>query len=404
MRRSRLPLRRFAGGLRWLLMVFVVVAGLGGVYVLFEAATLHSAWASIERVSLNLSPSSEAPLPDTSTTVISNGKTDTTSATGGEANSSSTTIVASTATSGEQDSTATSGEQDSTATTIAEPDPTTSSLQESDPTILEQAAEPPSVIALIGSDSRSGLDDLDDFGDFSGQRADVIVLAVRSGDAATLVSIPRDLYVENTCRAGRHRIGEAFQGCGDRHGLAHLVAELHNLTDLPIEHAIAVDLAGFQSVVDALGGYEICADHALRDTKSGLELDAGCHQVGGETALAWLRSRHTEERVDGIWLPASRGSDLVRNERQRQFLIDMFHRLADKSGPGAILDALKAAAPHLTIDDQLAMSDAAAWLWEFRRADVDTLEIPVTGRTTSGGAAVLEPTVDVDEFVPDRVS
>lgn len=351
MRRSRNFLRRLGGGLRWLLMTVVVIAGLGAAYVLYEAATLQSAWASIERVSLDLSPTADT---TTSTTL--------------DASNSTTTST------------------------------------ESDATILEEAAAPPSVIALVGSDSRAGVEDLDDFGDFSGQRADVIVLAIRSGAKGTLLSVPRDLYVEDTCRGGRHRIGEAFEGCGERHGLAHLVGELENVTGLEIEHAVAVDLAGFQSVVDALGGYEICADHPLRDAKSGLELDAGCHQADGETTLAWLRSRHTEERVEGHWQPASSGSDLVRNERQRQFLMDMFHRLTDLSGPAAILDALRAAAPHLTVDDQLAMRDAAAWLWDFRRSDVDTVEIPVAGKTTSGGAAVLEPTVDLEEFITETVS
>lgn len=336
-------------------MALVVVAGLGAAYVLYEAATLQSAWASIERVSLNLSSSGDAdPVAATSTT--------------SPAGKSATT------------------------------------RPPSDATILEEAADPPSVIALIGSDSRSGLEDLDDFGDFEGERADVIVLAIRSGDRGALLSIPRDLHVEDTCRGGRHRIGEALEGCGDRHGLAHLVAELESVTGLEIGHAVAVDLAGFQSVVDALGGYEICVDHPLRDTKSGLELDAGCQRADGQTTLAWLRSRHTEKRVDGQWKSASDGSDLERNERQRGFLMEMFRRLTDLSGPGAILDALRAAAPHLTIDDQLAMTDAAAWLWEFRRSDVDTLELPVAGKTTSGGAAVLEPTVDVERFIADRVS
>lgn len=64
------------------------------------------------------------------------------------------------------------------------------------------ANSPPEVVALIGSDSRRGIDDLTEFGDFEGERADVIVLALRRGEMITLLSIPRDLHVEDRCRGG----------------------------------------------------------------------------------------------------------------------------------------------------------------------------------------------------------
>jgi LCP family protein required for cell wall assembly len=258
---------------------------------------------------------------------------------------------------------------------------------------------PPSVVAFVGSDSREGLDDLDDFGTFDGQRADVIMLAIRREADIGLLSIPRDLYVEDTCDGGRHRIADAFQGCDDRNGLASLVADLETLTGLNIDHAVAVDLAGFQEVVDAIGGYEICTDHALRDEESGLNLDTGCTVADGETTLQWLRSRQTERQVDGTWEVVPGVSDLERNERQRQFLIDMLHRQSARSGPTAILATLRSVAPYLTIDETLSLSDAVGWVWDFRTSEVRTAELPVTADTTSGGAYVLTPTVDVPDFV-----
>ena len=251
---------------------------------------------------------------------------------------------------------------------------------------------------LVGSDSRSGIENLDNFGSFAGERADVIVLAIREGEDVTLLSVPRDLYVEDSCGGGWHRINEAFAGCADRHGLAVLAAELERLTGVAIGHAVAVDLAGFPAVVDELGGYEICVDYPLRDLKSGLELDEGCTVADGDTALQWLRSRYTERLVDGEWEYVPGVSDLTRNERQRSFLLSMFDRLTRTSGLGEVRRVLESVAPHLTIDDELAIRDLASWLWDFRSAEIEAESIPVAAETTSGGASVLVPTVDVEEF------
>lgn len=260
------------------------------------------------------------------------------------------------------------------------------------------------MIALIGSDSRSDLEETDDFGDFTGKRADVIMIAIRSGGDISLLSIPRDLYVPDICAGGKHRISSAFAGCSDKSGLANLISELEGLIGLEIQHAIAVDLSGFVEVVDSLGGYEICTDDPLRDSKSGLDLDAGCTMADGETTLQWLRSRYTERNRDGRWETIPGVSDLSRNERQRQFLVDILHQQTSRSNPIGIANTIEDVAPFLTIDDELTLTDIAAWIWDFRSADIETAEVPVEGTTTSSGVQVLVPTVNVDEFVQELTS
>lgn len=409
----RTPGRRLPGALRWSRVTLAVVLTLAAAYVLYQAATLSSAWNSIERVSLDAPEQIEAPTsvrgsaaPNSSYQSVDERGTPSPISRNPAPEDADTTALpppttAATETSRPQARKEAEYEQSGTTTT---PHITTPTEPSKTTTILTQAEDPPSVMALIGSDSRSGLEDLEDFGDFNGQRADVIMLAIRSGDHSSLLSVPRDLYVADTCRGGRHRIGEAYAGCGERHGLANVVRELEEVTGLRIEHAAAVDLAGFQSVVDVLGGYEICNQHALRDPKSGLQLEPGCQLADGETTLAWLRSRHTEQRIDGDWSPVAGVSDLSRNERQREFLVDLFEGLGQRSSPRDILEALRSAAPYLTIDDRLSMTDAAAWIWEFRDATVTTHEIPVRNETTPGGARVLVPTTDAAQLADELIS
>jgi LCP family protein required for cell wall assembly len=363
--------------MKWSLGALVVfVVG----YTTLQAVSLGWSWASLDRVTLDAT-STSAP-PDTAATAPATTATPTDPP---EPKLPEPPPV-----------------DTSTTTThppATTPRSTTTTLPGED--LLSDATSTPSVMALVGSDSREGLEDTDDFGDFPGRRADVIVLAMRDGEQLIFLSVPRDLYVEDLCAGGRHRIGEALQGCGDTRGLPLLVHELEHVTGLEIDHLAAVDLAAFLDVVDALGGYEICTDYSVRDRKSGLRLQPGCTLGDGETTLQWLRSRYTERRVDGSWETVPAVSDLTRNTRQRQFLTDIFERVAGRNDPRAILDLIETVAPHLTVDDQLSLTDAASWLWDLRDAEVSTPEIPVAYERTAQGASVLVPTIDVEEFVAD---
>lgn len=409
MPRRRTLNRRLPGALRWSLLTLALVVAVAAAFVLYEAATLGSTWNSMERVSLDAPDQVQASesIPSYESVGDGNARGPSPGHPGLETQDPTLPPPTSPTTERSRPQPPVEAESEPSSTNTSATRTTSHTTTSTEPgrttTILAQAGDPPSVMALIGSDSRSGLEDLDGFGDFEGQRADVIMLAIRSDDDPTLLSVPRDLYVMDSCRGGRHRIGEAYAGCGERHGLANVVRELEEVTGLPIEHAAAVDLAGFQSVVDLLGGYEVCNEHALRDSKSGLRLDPGCQTADGKTTLAWLRSRHTEERIDGDWAPVDGMSDLARNERQREFLVDLFERLGRRSSPQDILDALRSAAPYLTIDDRLSMTDAAAWIWEFRDARVNTHEIPVRTETTPGGSEVLIPTTGAASFAKDLI-
>jgi LCP family protein required for cell wall assembly len=259
--------------------------------------------------------------------------------------------------------------------------------------------EIPSTVLLVGSDSRANLEDLAEFGDFVGQRADVIVLAMISGDEVSLLSIPRDLAVEDSCDGGVHKIGEAYEGCDGGSGLGQLVTEVEALTGVEVEHAASIDMAGFQATVDAVDGYEICTEYPLRDLHSGLALDAGCQTADGETTLAWIRSRHTQQYVDGAWEVYPAVSDLVRNERQREFLIDMLHRIGNDLSVDQVLAVAQEVAPFMTIDDQLSLRDVVRLGWQFRDADVEVLEIPVIDDTLDNGTAVLVPAGDIEAMI-----
>jgi LCP family protein required for cell wall assembly len=277
-----------------------------------------------------------------------------------------------------------------------EPDP-------EDPDLLPTDTKGVVINLLVGSDSRDELDDLEGFGDFAGQRADVVMVLIRVRGGAAILSLPRDLLVPDQCRGGENRINAMLAGCPQgMNGPTLLTLTVERLIGEKVDHYAMIDMAGFQQLVDAIGGYEICVEYAVRDGRSGLDLPAGCTKADGRQTLAWLRSRHTEEFVNGRWRVMPGVSDLARNERQRRFIIDLMLRLSDFSSPQALSSTARAVAPLITVDADLRLRDAVGLAWAMRGIDsgnVSELTVPVRDHTTESGASVLIATEDVSLIV-----
>ncbi len=266
------------------------------------------------------------------------------------------------------------------------------------------------VFLLVGSDSRDALEDLEGFGEFVGERADVVMVMIRprDGSTAAVLSLPRDLLVEDVCGGVDHRLNKTLEGCGDSmNGATALTLSVESILRITVDHFALVDLAGFQGVVDAIGGYEICLEREVRDQKANLELPAGCTLASGEQTLAWMRSRNTQELTDSGWRIVPGVNDLTRNERQRVFMVSMLSRLSDFGSPQDIAAVAQAVAPNVTVDDELTLVDAVSLAWTMRglgTGSVNTLEVPVANFTTAWGAEVLVATVDISEIVASYLS
>ena len=265
------------------------------------------------------------------------------------------------------------------------------------------------VLLLVGSDSRDHLASVEGFGEFEGQRADVVMVLIRPADGsrAAILSLPRDLLVDNVCRAGEHRLNDALQGCGSMNGPTALTRTVEDVIGHEIDHFALIDLAGFQEAVDAVGGYEICLERPVRDPRAQLKLPAGCTQATGAQTLAWLRSRSTQELTEDGWRVMPGVNDLTRNERQRAFLLSMMGHLSDFSSPTDVADVAQTIAPFVTVDSDLSFIDAVNLAWTMRdlsRGNIDELEIPVSDATTATGAAVLVAGVDIADLVDDYLA
>jgi LCP family protein required for cell wall assembly len=215
-------------------------------------------------------------------------------------------------------------------------------------------ANEPLNILLMGSDTRQGQGH--GFGNASllgGARSDTTMLVHLPADrkSALVVSIPRDSMVQiPACKTGDGSTYPAHLGMfNEAFSLGGPGCTMHtveSLTGIYIDHFMVVDFRGFQSMVDALGGIQVCLPTAIDDPKSHLNLPAGISTVHGTEALAYVRARYI-----------GNGSDISRITRQQAFLSSVVNKVRSAGtllNPIKLYKFLDAATKSLTTDPSLA--------------------------------------------------
>jgi LCP family protein required for cell wall assembly len=159
-------------------------------------------------------------------------------------------------------------------------------------------------LLLIGSDSRAGRNGKIGGKDgIAGQRSDtVMVVHIAPGAHQVVVlSIPRDSVVPIlSCTPEDHTSGQTAQPSTDVEqinssfaygGPGCLWETIEQTTGIHINDFVELTFVGFERVIDALGGVEVCLPETVNDPVSHLHLKAGSHHILGGQALAFWRTR-----------------------------------------------------------------------------------------------------------------
>jgi LCP family protein required for cell wall assembly len=249
------------------------------------------------------------------------------------------------------------------------------------------AATPGRTYLVVGSDSRKGLTKaqrkaLHTGGDF-GQRTDTIMLLhlPANGGPNVLMSIPRDSYVSIPGH-GKNKINAAYAFGGPK----LLAQTVEKATGVQIDDYAEIGLGGFASMVDAVGGVQICPKRNMKDKDAGLNIKKGCQQANGAVALGYARARHSDPR-----------GDLGRVERQREVLgaiVAKSSRPSTLINPFAAFPLASSGAGTLTIDEHTGPIALMRFLLGMKSAaggDGLSLTVPVsgTGNRPGAGSVVL---------------
>ncbi|MEO7448555.1 MAG: LCP family protein [Humibacillus sp.] len=240
---------------------------------------------------------------------------------------------------------------------------------------------------LVGSDSREGLTTAQRkayaTGDAAGNRTDTIMLVhvSESGGKPVMVSLPRDSYVPIPGH-GSDKINAAYSIGGAK----LLTATVENVTGIHVDGYIEIGLGGFASVVDSIGGVNLCVPRDMKDKKAGIDLKKGCQNLNGGNALGYVRSRYEDPL-----------GDIGRAARQRQFLGALMKKAATPSTvllPWRYKGFADASAAGLAVGTDTGITDAVRVLQAMRSVSNDeglSLSVPtatLSYRTSAGALAI----------------
>ncbi len=252
---------------------------------------------------------------------------------------------------------------------------------------------------LVGTDTRAGVNGQVGAGtldDAEGSRADTVMLVniPKNRSRVVVVSFPRDLDVsrpqcngwdndkaEYTNEVFPAAMGDKLNAVYALAGPKCLVNVIRKMTGLSIGHFIGIDFAGFEAMVDQVGGVDVCTPKPIIDGILGTVLEnPGRQHINGETALNYVRARHVygEER-----------SDYDRINRQQRFLASLLRGALSSRvlfDPGKLNGFISAFTSH-TFVDKVQPTDLLTLGRSLQKVDagaVTFLTIPTAGTTSYG--------------------
>lgn len=238
---------------------------------------------------------------------------------------------------------------------------------------------------LVGSDNSR--DPAQQREGVQGTRSDTIMVLRVEGGKAKMLSLNRDLWVDNPATGEKGRLNATYN-----QGPANLIAAVTQNFGIPIDRYIEIDFTSFASLVDSFGGIDVTFPNPAFDKASGLVVPtAGVVHLDGAQALAYVRSRHYTEVIDGKEVPEGGLPDVNRTGRQQVFLTQIMDKVGASRNPVSLMRAASKMADGLRVDDDMTVIDAGRFAWAMGRLDPERVILPVVPRTTSGGAAVLDP-------------
>ncbi len=243
-------------------------------------------------------------------------------------------------------------------------------------------------VLVLGSDSRS--EENAEFGQDDGMRSDTAMIVHVAADRSRVdvVSIPRDLIVEipqcqlpggefsyhrplGTNEFNGTRFNTAFSigsgGTDVRYGAACTILTVEAMTDIYIDDWAVVDMNGFRTMVDAIGGVDMCIDEDIDNRWAKLQLEAGCQTLDGEQALGFARARK------GI----GDGSDISRIGRQQELMGAMAEQTLSAgvlANPSKLLPLLDSVASSIHTSERLGnLNNLTGLAYSLRNLDSENL-------------------------------
>ncbi|WP_307586013.1 LCP family protein [Paenibacillus wynnii] len=270
------------------------------------------------------------------------------------------------------------------------------------PVAPEQSAKvKPLTMLLLGTDNRPK---------HASSLTDVIMVVTLNPvtKSATIVSLPRDTYVELNGYK-KDKINAYYSRFKKREKTSGLSAEdemktmMGKYLDIKVDYVTILDFQAFREVVDALKGVNvnISDDMCYTDSVDGtdINLKKGPAKLNGDKALDYVRYRKSNCE------PKTKGSDdFERNKRQSEVLHSMIDKMQSIGGVVKIGRVLDAVDNNMKTDiERDQFKDMIAQYYKISKNDVEFK--PVTGTWRSPYVYINEEELDAaKQSLQDRLT
>lgn len=245
----------------------------------------------------------------------------------------------------------------------------------------------------------------------------LMVMSLSPSDrATTMVSVPRDLWVQIPPNSGQYsKINGAFadgvangydasatgQGKlppGQLAGGLEAAAKVSDVTGMSVPYFMSINFQGFRELVNALGGvdinvptaftanYPINDDPAINAGWKVIHFNTGMQHMNGEQAIEYARARY-------VIAPASEGTDFARSARQQLLIRAIISRMRSPSAWPGFSNAMNAL--QKAIYTNLSLADLAAFTLKLDFAHAAHVGLSTSNvlvnSTSSDGQDILLP-------------
>ncbi|MCR1938522.1 transcriptional regulator [Enterococcus faecalis] len=193
--------------------------------------------------------------------------------------------------------------------------------------------------------------DTGDLGRVDQGRSDTMMVATVSPEdkQTTIVSIPRDTYVEIVGHNTTDKINHAYAFGG----AAMAMDTVQNYLDIPIDHYVSINMKGLKELVDAVGGIEVNND--ITFSQDGYDFTIGKTTLDGYQALAYSRMRYEDPN-----------GDYGRQERQRKIVEGIARKVLSLNGVSNYQSVLNALETNMRTD--MSFTDMRKIAFDYRDA------------------------------------
>ncbi|WP_187171473.1 LCP family glycopolymer transferase [Enterococcus faecium] len=177
--------------------------------------------------------------------------------------------------------------------------------------------------------------DTGDLGRVDQGRSDTMMVATVSPEdkQTTIVSIPRDTYVDIVGRDTKDKINHAYAFGG----AAMAMDTVQKHVDIPIDHYVSINMKGLKELVDAVGGIEVNND--LTFSQDGYDFPIGKITLNGDQALSYSRMRYEDPN-----------GDYGRQGRQRKIVEGVAKKVLSLNGVSNYQSVLNALESNMKTD------------------------------------------------------